>query len=350
MRILFLTRKYPPSIGGMQTFFYNLVENFKKINSETYLIAYGGGKAGLPIFLIKSFFQSIFLIKKNQITYLHLGDTVLSPIGRIIRYFTGIKLSSTAMGLDVTYANRLYRLFVLPSLKYINKVFAISQTTKKECIKAGVSKEKITVITPGIEAARFKMKQDRQKLRKLLEKYIGFSITGRTVLLTNGRLVKRKGVAWFLDNIMPKLNKKYIYIVSGDGPEKEIIQKIIVKNNLNEKVFLLGRTSFETLKLLYNSSDIFIMPNIKVKDDMEGFGIVALEAASCGLPVIASDIEGIKDAVIEGKTGFLVKEKDSKEFVRKIRTVKLSRKKIIETARNKFSWPKIAKQYQKVLS
>ena len=144
---------------------------------------------------------------------------------------------------------------------------------------------------------------------------------------------------------MPWLNSKYLYFISGDDPEKNKIQRIITQKKLQKKVLLLGITNFETLKLLYNSADIFVMPNINVKGNMEGFGIVALEAASCGLPVVASNIEGIKDAVLEGKTGFLIEEKNAENFIKKIRELKLGRQKIIKTVIEQFSWNKIVLEY-----
>jgi len=71
----------------------------------------------------------------------------------------------------------------------------------------------------------------------------------------------------------------------------------------------------QTLKMLYNASDLFIMPNIPVEGDMEGLGLVALEANSAALPVIASKLEGIKDAVKDGKNGFLVEPYDIQRFI-----------------------------------
>lgn len=87
----------------------------------------------------------------------------------------------------------------------------------------------------------------------------------------------------------------------GDGIYKEKIKGIIDKYNLEKYVFMLGKVDDKILKLLYNTSDIFVIPNIPVVGDMEGFGIVALEVASCGVPVVASKLEGIKEAVQDGK-------------------------------------------------
>jgi len=144
---------------------------------------------------------------------------------------------------------------------------------------------------------------------------------------------------------MPKIKNDFIYLISGDGPERENIKKTIKKNKLENCVIMLGRTNVETLKLLYNASDLFILPNIHIEGNMEGFGIVVLEAGSCGLPVIASDIEGIKDAVINGKTGWLVESENSEAFIKKIESSSFDPKSIQKIVRYNFNWTKIAQQY-----
>ena len=164
--------------------------------------------------------------------------------------------------------------------------------------------------------------------------------------MTSGRLVKRKGVEWFVSNVMPKISKDYVYLISGEGEEGESIRKSIEKNKLEDRVFMLGRTSHELLKLLYNAGDVFVMPNIHVEGDMEGFGIVMLEANSVGLPVVASKIEGIKDALKDKVTGLFAEEKNTDDFIRKIKEAeKLNKNKMIEEVNRNFDWNEIAREF-----
>jgi glycosyltransferase involved in cell wall biosynthesis len=83
----------------------------------------------------------------------------------------------------------------------------------------------------------------------------------------------------------------------------------------NPRVFYLNNVSGEQRNMLLSASDLFIMPNRTVEGDMEGFGLVAIEAASRGLPVIATAIEGITDAVIDGQNGYCLAEQDTKGFL-----------------------------------
>ncbi len=84
---------------------------------------------------------------------------------------------------------------------------------------------------------------------------------------------------------------------------------------------LLGRTSDDVLRDLYNGSDVFVMPNLRVNGDMEGFGRVLLEAALCELPVVATGIEGITDAITDGENGTLVAERDPSAFAAAVQAV-----------------------------
>jgi phosphatidylinositol alpha-1,6-mannosyltransferase len=133
--------------------------------------------------------------------------------------------------------------------------------------------------------------------------------------------------------------------MAGFGPEFERIKNIIQKLNLEKRVHLLGHISDEKKNCLYQISNIFIMPNISVANDQEGFGIVAIEAGSYGIPVIASDIEGIRDAIIEGSTGHLIKEKDVQAFVKAILFHNIDKSSLRDKVLSNFDCTEIAKRY-----
>ena len=153
-------------------------------------------------------------------------------------------------------------------------------------------------------------------------------------------------MAWFLANVIPHLEDSYLYVVAGERPERRTIKNIVDQYDLQGRVLLLGEISDEDRKLIYNASDIFIMPNITVPGDVEGFGIVALEAGSCGLPVVASNIQGLRDAVMDGKTGYLVAEGDVEGFLGRITDMNLDKDQIREIVNSTFDWAKISAQYQ----
>ncbi len=341
MRLLFITRKYPPAVGGMEKLSQALGQEFSK-QVPTTIIAWGGSQKWLPLFLPYAFFKGIWVIYTKRITHVHLGDGLLSPLGLGLKVLTRKKISLTACGLDITFKNKFYQAVVPFCLRRMDHIISISSATEKECLMRGVPKEILTVIPCGVYPEEFKIKATRKDLEQLA----GMDLKNKKVLITVGRLVERKGVAWFLENVMPKLGKEYIYLVAGDGPEKEKIQAIIQAKKLGSQVKLLGRISDSNLKTLYNTADVFVMPNIPVAGDMEGFGIVAIEASSTGLQVFASGLEGIRDAVINGENGVLVNKHQSQEWVDIItRANQLNRDKVYDFTRRRFSWSNIGMKY-----
>jgi phosphatidylinositol alpha-1,6-mannosyltransferase len=117
---------------------------------------------------------------------------------------------------------------------------------------------------------------------------------------------------------MPLLPADVLYLIAGEGPERARIESAIARHELRDRVKLLGAVSDEQLADLYHGADLFVMPNVPVANDMEGFGLVLLEAGLCGLPAIASDIEGIRDVISEGENGNLVKSGDVEGFRERI--------------------------------
>ena len=152
------------------------------------------------------------------------------------------------------------------------------------------------------------------------------------------------------------LNKKVHYFIIGEGPEKDLIIKNIKESKVEDKVDVLGRVSDEELQDIYSFADIFVMPNIPVPNDVEGFGIVAIEASYNKCLVIASDIDGIADAVIDGKNGILVECKDVERYVNIINDYEKNRMKYEKIVENYseytmkvFSMDAISQQYVKII-
>jgi|SRR3989339_171439 len=345
MKLLCIFRKYPPFIGGLETFGYNLIKNIKEQNRETYEIINKKGNKNLPFFFIYSLIKALYLIKTKEIDVIYLADGILSPIGAILKRLTNKKVVITIHGKEVTYNNKLYQKVISKLINMSNLIICVSKKTQEEAIKIGVAQSKISVINNGVNQKEFVLDKPKTLSRNEISNKIGIKLSNKKILLTNGRLIRRKGVRWFVEEVIPNLRENVVYIISGDGPERKEIEKSIVNNNLEEKVFLLGSISQDDLKLLYNSADLFIMPNIHINGDLEGFGIVAIEASSCGLQVIASRVDGIPDAVLNGKTGWLVEEKDTNSFIKRINRKPIKSDIIIKETKKNFDWEIVTNKY-----
>ena len=351
MKILFVSRAYPPVTGGIENQNYALSQWLPKSVPVT-TIANHGGKKMLPFFLPYATLRVLFLLPHYDT--LLLGDGVLAITGYIAKIFYPKKVVvSVVHGLDLTYGKKLYKNFwVAIFMMKLDGFIAVSDETRKIALQKGIPEEKIAVIPNGVEPEAFQKDYSRKDLEALL----GESIAGKKVLLTTGRLVKRKGAEWFIRNVLPKLPKNTLYVLAGKGPEEEAIRQALSETNLTDRVKLLGRVSNTDRDILYNTVDIFIQPNIHIEGDIEGFGIAVIEAASCRRPVIASRLEGLKDAIKDQENGILVEPENSAAFVSAITALlentvacQLLGEKAYQYTQTNYHWRIIARLYIEAL-
>lgn len=353
MKVLFITRKFLPDVGGMEIAATQLYKGLEK-QCDVKLIKCNGSKSLLPFKASAAAAKSMWVAMQWKPDVILLQDVVMASLAPILRPFCR-SVVTIAHGLDVTYDNPLYQKIINRSLCKCDTVVCISVATKDECMKRGLKREdNLPVITYAIEDNLY-LEEDKGRLRKKLGRRLGVDCDGRPILLTVGRLVKRKGVAWFCENCLPEIVARHpdtLYIVAGEGEMKKEIERKIKEHDLAGSVLLIGYVSKEQLELVYNSADIFVMPNIPLKADMEGFGLVALEACSCKLPVVASDLEGIRDAMNGDDAGILLEPGNADAFVSVISSLltdEEKRRNLGERAREVFvkehSWEKTTMQY-----
>ena len=176
-------------------------------------------------------------------------------------------------------------------------------------------------------------------------------------MVTVGRQVRRKGFVWFIENVMPKLPDRVTFWLAGDGPERENIEAAIERAGLQQRVRCLGKISEAELVELYRRGQLFVMPNIVVPGDMEGFGIVMLEAGACGLPTLAADLEGISDVIDEGVNGWFAPTEDAEAFAARIQSLlddpdalRQASQRTAEYVTSTFRWDSTAQRYLDALT
>jgi glycosyltransferase involved in cell wall biosynthesis len=316
--ILFMTRKFPPRTGGMEKAAYELYLHLSQI-TEVKLVKWGGSNKWLPVVLPYLFLRALWILLFNKVSVIYLQDGLLAPLGYLLRIFRK-PVVVTVHGLDITYKNRFYQFLAPKCVKRLDKVICISNAAKEECLKRGIPEEKVTVISEGVSDELYMNLKgvDRHRLREKVSVRLGFDLSNKKVLLSVGRLTERKGFHWFVENVLPKIiegDKDCVYLIVGKGVYRGKVREATERRSLKDHVFMLGQVNNEMLRYLYNTADVYVMPNVPVKGDIEGFGLVALEAASCGLPVVASKLEGMEDAIKNGENGFLVDYNDIRGFV-----------------------------------
>lgn len=351
IKSVFIARRFPPSIGGMQQFAYDLSSALPEQGIALTKVTWGGSsRLTLPFVLPWLFIRGLWkLLTDLSIQAIHMQDAVLSPIGWLLSRLTGRPWIVIAHGLDLTFKLGFYQKVNVFFARRCDAMIAISQATADEATKRGIAPEKITVIPLGVKEELLVTVD-----RSTMVSSIGAD-QGSMILLTVGRLAKRKGVTWFIANVLPKLDENVHYVVIGDGVERDSIAQEIKKRNLGSRVHILGAVDTKTKQQWLACADIFVMPNVKVIGDMEGFGIVAHEAALAELPVVASNLEGITEALQDGKSGILLPEKNAAKYARTITELlsdekqrKVFGRRAREYTLKTFGWPKIAAKYRAV--
>jgi phosphatidyl-myo-inositol dimannoside synthase len=312
-RLLFITRKWPPAVGGMEVYSHEMASEFDKI-CDTTVLALPGRATGQPptilalvMFILKSAWY--LLQRAKQYDAILLGDLVLAPLGVFARLSSrSVKTGVALHGSDVAYHLRdgilpkLYRcyLFLVAALQdSIDVVIANSEATGAKA--EAISLHKICTIPLGVR----------------LPLPVNDAEAGRYILFV-GRIMPRKGAAWFAENVLPNLPADIRLLVAGTQWDDREVERL----NLIENVELLGPVFGVELQQLRARALAVIVPNIPLGGrDFEGFGLVALEAAADGGIVLAADLDGLSSAVLDGKTGFLLPAENAEAWQGQIETI-----------------------------
>jgi len=183
------------------------------------------------------------------------------------------------------------------------KIFPVSNYTRTAVLaEAGGNETSTVTVNNGVNPAIFKKIPETAELRAR------YKPAGEKIILTVTRLYPYKGVDRMLE-ALPAIVRGVPgvkYVIAGTGPDQERLQELATRLGLEAHVSFLGAVPLETIVELYNVADLFIMLSREALPDVEGFGLVFLEAAACGLPSLAGRSGGIPDAIEEGKSGWLV--------------------------------------------
>ena len=189
-------------------------------------------------------------------------------------------------------------------------VIANSVSTQSLLLCLGLPKERVPVVYPGVDPDRFHPGVDGRDLREALLR------GGDTLLLSVGRLQRRKGHDLVIDAMaaLRDVTRGLRYVIVGEGEERGRLERMVSERRLTDLVTFAGAVAEETLPAYFAASDVFVMPNRREGADIEGFGIVFLEAAASGKPTIAGNSGGAPEAIEHERTGLLVGGTDAREL------------------------------------
>lgn len=281
--------------------------------------------------------------------YLIVSHTL--PVGTaamISKYMGGAPYVLICHGLDVKMATRNWwkRLLFQHICKNAYAVISVSEMTKKLILDAAPG-VKIDVLTPAVTDRPRPSRSDARKALGIQENEI--------VLLSVARLVKRKGIDTLLESAKQIGHQNIRFVIAGYGPEEPMLQSLA--RDVPHRVDFVKEPSDDRVLAWYAAADLFVLPVRESERDVEGYGIVFLEAALARLPVIAGKTGGILEAVKDGVTGVLVEPDNTIELAKTIESLLDDpdlRRRMGEAARDRvlkdFRWEDRWKRFQEIVS
>jgi len=331
-KILLVTNDLGPRAGGIESFVLSLVERVPK----GCLIIYTSTQKGSAPFdaqLLERFgavvirdrakillptprvnHRAVKILKQYQIKTVWFGAAApLALMAKQLRTSGATNIVALSHGHEIWWA----KIPVLKQLlrKIINDVDHLGylgQFTKSEIAKDSNQIDKFVQIAPGIDTDHFMPKSARADL---IKKY---RLEDRRVIVSVGRLVHRKGQDKLIESL-PKILQSFpgaVLLLVGEGPIKQMLKNTAKQLGVTNQVIFAGRVQHIDLPDYICLGEVFAMP-VRSRFaglEVEGLGIVYLEASACGLPVIVGNSGGATDAVIDGVTGLLVNGSDTDQI------------------------------------
>lgn len=332
MRTLLISEIFPPRLGGSSTWFW---EMYRRLDVQKYCIATAphpdqeafDQQSELPIFRLPLSFadwgfrsrigregyraalDGLFpLIKQQGIQSLHCGRCL--PEG-VMAYWIhlrrGLPYLCYIHGEDIGTAatSRELKFLIRRVFAGAQRLIANSQNTYDMLVREwGVSEDKVVVLPPGVDSQFYS--PPTQEQRQQLREQLGWA--ERQVILTVGRLQRRKGHDMVIQ-ALPAIKSavpNVLYAIAGNGEERAVLEKLAQDLQVEDCVQFLGEISQQELLHCYQACDVFVLANRDIGGDIEGFGMVLVEAQSCGRPVIAGASGGTRETMQIDESGLLL--------------------------------------------
>ncbi len=329
-KTVLISEIFPPIHGGSGRWFWEL---YSRLPKDQYLIAAGDNDeasefdkthtlnlqrfnlsswswglksvTGLKYYW-RTYWQLRKYIKQNKIGIIHCGRCLPEGfMGFLLSKSLNLPLVCYVHGEDVEAAatSRELSWVVNKVLNHAKKIISNSQNTASLLTDNWqVDKNKIAILNPGVDAKRFVPAEKNIDIRSQLGWNEG------PVILTVGRLQKRKGQDMLI-KALPAIKQAIpdvLYAIIGGGEELVNLQNLVDELDLQNNVMFMSEIDDETMIQCYQQCDLFVLPNRTVDQDIEGFGMVLVEAQACGTVVIAGDSGGTKETMLINESGFVV--------------------------------------------
>ena len=325
-KILLVTNDFGPRTGGIETFVIGLLERISDHEVTVFTSQQGDtseydqqwfekfgvrvirdrSKILLPSWRVSRAVKEV--VASHNIEIVVFGAAApLALMSSALRKSGVKKIIALTHGHEVWWAKIFPFNFAIKRIgKSVDHLTYLGEFTRQAISKALTDKsaKEMVKIAPGIDTAHFIPQPDAMQKRKDL------GLQDKKIIISVGRLVHRKGQDKLIEampDVLRKIPNAHLLIV-GEGPYKNHLEKLVNKLSLKENVTFAGRIMYDRLPSYLSAADLFAMPSRSrfFGLEVEGLGIVYLEASACGIPVLAGNSGGAPDAVLEGVTGLCV--------------------------------------------
>jgi phosphatidylinositol alpha-1,6-mannosyltransferase len=341
MKILVCSWNYPPVVGGIEVVAEQVAEGLHSLGHQVAVLAAAlpegareaagsvevarASRKGIPRFLLHAVREGARRIRRERPDWILCPSLTSAPAAWWLSKRFGVPYAVLVHGSDILLQSKLYQAAIRPLLRGAALLFANSRNTAELLAKRRLERGRIRVVCPGVTPPPPPGTEAGAAMKALAAE-----AAGKPILLSVGRLVKRKGVLEFIRDVMPRVRAELPnaqYWVVGGEPGASLIHSERIGSALEEaicatgqadSVKLLGRLPEADLAAAYAAAKLFVFPCLDLPHDIEGFGIVVLEAALRRVPAVATRCGGIPDAVEEGVTGELVPPGDPEAMAKAV--------------------------------
>jgi teichuronic acid biosynthesis glycosyltransferase TuaC len=203
-----------------------------------------------------------------------------------------------------SYTSRL----IIEAMSFADRVLSVSEDLRLHIVNLGINENKVIVVPNGVDTEKFKP-LEKENARNLLNLPVD-----KNIVLFVGALRSIKGVDYLIEAAKDFVNTNTeLYMVGRDDGLKKSLLKMAYELKITDRIKFVGPVNHEDVPLWISASDILVLPSLS-----EGRPNVVLEALACEVPVVATDVGGIPELIINGETGYLVPAKDSQELSEKV--------------------------------
>lgn len=368
-RILIVTRNLPPLVGGMERLNWHIAKEMSRY-ADVRVVGPKGSASVAPegvsvdemrtnrlgAFLVDASLKSMQIARSWKPDIVFAGSGLTGPIAVTVAKIVGARSVIYAHGLDLTVDHFAYRQIWLPLIRRAKMVVVNSTATRRLAMAAGVDDGRIEVVHPGVELPAIVPESDAsQDVAQFRSKH---GIGPGKILISVGRLTQRKGVLEFVRDCLPLIVRRHpqcTLAIVGDAPvhalaasvqSMESIEAAARLSGVDSNVRFVGKVSDDELAAIYRCADLHVFPIREIRNDPEGFGMVAIEAAAYGVPTVAYRTGGVPDAVEDGLSGRLIEPGNATAFAHAAMELldQTLAKDQLKAFAERFSWDRIGGQ------